>query len=45
MSLRLFHITGWDRREDWERYIDMWCDMLDRQPYHRLLNLGFNNLQ
>ena len=23
----------------------MWCDMLDRQPYHRLLNLGFNNLQ
>ena len=45
VSLRLFHITGWDEREDWERYISMWCDMLDRQPYHRLLNLGFNNLQ
>lgn len=45
VSLRLFHITGWDPLEDWERYIGMWCDMLDRTGYHRLLTLGFNNLQ
>ena len=45
VSLRLFHITGYDPLEDWERYISMWCGMLDRTGYHRLLNLGFNNLQ
>lgn len=45
VSLRLFHIAGWDALEDWERYIDMWCGMLDATGYHRLLNLGFNNLQ
>lgn len=45
VSLRLFHITGYDPLEDWERYIDMWCEFLDRSPYNRMLNLGFNNLQ
>ena len=45
VSLRLFHIAGYDPRDDWERYIDMLGDMLDRTGYGRLLNLGFNNLQ
>lgn len=45
VALRLFHIAGLDTRDDWERYINTWCDMLDRAGYHRLLTLGFNNLQ
>ena len=45
VSLKLFHIAGYDRREDWERYIDDLCLMLDSVGYGRLLNLGFTNLQ
>ena len=29
VSLRLFHIGGYDRREDWETYIDKMCALLD----------------
>lgn len=45
VSLRLFHITGLESVDDWEKYIDMWCGFLDMCHYGRLLNLGFNNLQ
>ena len=45
VSLRLFHIAGLNTLQEWEAYIEMWCSFLDAQPYNRLLNLGFNNLQ
>lgn len=44
-SLRLFHITGMEPLESWERYISKVGHMLDLAKYHRLLTLGFNNLQ
>jgi hypothetical protein len=45
ISLRLFHITGYDPLQDWENYIDMLCGMLAQHPNNRLLHLEFNNLQ
>jgi hypothetical protein len=45
LSLRLFHIAGYDSLDDWELYIDDMCQMLDRAKYSRLLHLKFTNLQ
>ena len=45
VALRLFHIAGVDSRDDWESYIDLWCGMLEKAGYHRMLTLMFNNLQ
>lgn len=44
-NLKLFHISGYDTRQDWEDYIDDLCAMLDAAPNSRLLQLDFNNLQ
>ena len=44
-SLRLFHIAGLEPIESWDAYIDRMGGMLDSAGYHRLLTLGFNNLQ
>lgn len=44
-SLKLFHITGYDKLEDWEQYIDDLCWMLNNIKGSKLLTLGFNNLQ
>lgn len=45
ISLRLFHITGYDKLDDWNKYIAMWQSMLEKVKYKQLLNLVFNNLQ
>jgi len=45
LSLRLFHIAGYDSLNDWELYIDDMCQMLDRAKYNRLIHLKFTNLQ
>lgn len=45
VSLRLFHIAGMEPTERWDEYIDKIGGMLDMVGYHRLLTLGFNNLQ
>ena len=45
VSLRLFHIAGYDTVEEWDRYIEDIGEMLERANYNRLLDLGFNNLQ
>jgi len=45
ISLRLFHITGYEPREAWETYISDLCKMVQRSPNKRLLHLMFNNLQ
>lgn len=44
-ALRFFHISGYDTREDWERYIGDLCVMLERHPNRKMLHLMFNNLQ
>ena len=45
VSLRLFHISGWDSRQDWEDYIERLAGVLDECRPGRLLHLMFNNLQ
>ena len=45
VTLRFFHIAGYDSLEDWNNYIDILCKMVDRHPNKRLLHLMFNNLQ
>lgn len=45
VSLKLFHITGYEPLADWERYIDNLGVMAERAGYTKLLWLGFNNLQ
>ena len=45
VSLRLFHISGYDSREDWEAYIHKLAAFLERYRPGRLLHLAFNNLQ
>lgn len=44
-SLKLFHIAGYDKKEDWETYINDLCAMLDNIKDEKMLTLGFNNLQ
>lgn len=43
--LKWFHICGYDRKEDWDSYIEKVCQMGERVKYSRLLQLEFNNLQ
>lgn len=45
VSLKLFHITGYEPLDDWERYIDKLGLMAEQAGYNKLLWLGFNNLQ
>lgn len=45
LTLRLFHITGYEPQEDWEMYIDELCMMILKAPNKSLLHLMFNNLQ
>lgn len=45
IMFRWFHITGYDNREDYEKYIDMLSDMLGRTSNKKLLHLMFNNIQ
>ena len=45
ISMRWFHITGYEALEDYERYIDTLCVMLARHPNRAILHLMFNNLQ
>ena len=45
ISLRLFHISGYDRREDWDQYIEGLAEVLDACRPGHLLHLMFNNLQ
>jgi len=45
LTLKLFHITGYEPAEDYERYIDMLCRMFDRVHNNRLIQLEFTNLQ
>jgi len=45
VALKLFHIAGYESRDDWEQYILDLCEMVTRSPNKRLLHLEFNNLQ
>lgn len=45
VSLRFFHISGYDRIEDWDRYIGWIAATLRSAPNNRLVHLMFNNLQ
>jgi hypothetical protein len=45
LSLRLFHISGYDNLNDWEQYVDDLCQMVERVKFNRLLHLKFTNLQ
>lgn len=45
LSLRFFHISGYDTLADWDRYIGDLCRMLERHPNGRILHLMYNNLQ
>jgi len=45
VALKLFHITGYEPIDAWERYIDDMSDMLDRSKNKCLVHLEFNNLQ
>ncbi len=45
LSLRLFHITGYEPLSSWERYIDRFGNYLDIVKNNRLIHLMFNNLQ
>jgi pyruvate-formate lyase-activating enzyme len=43
--LRLFHIGGYNNRDEWDKYINEMAMMLDRINYKQLLHLQFTNLQ
>lgn len=45
IALRMFHISGYDRREDWDGYIERMAEVLDACRPGHLLHLMFNNLQ
>lgn len=45
VSLRLFHIAGYDSIDDWEAYISDLCRMISNHENNRLIHLMFNNLQ
>ena len=45
ISLRLFHISGYNTKEEWEEYVERMASVLDRYRPGRLLHLMFNNLQ
>ncbi len=45
VSLRMFHIGGWDLREDWEAYIDRLAGYLDHYRPGSMVHLMYNNLQ
>lgn len=45
VSLRFFHIAGYDDIKDWERYIGGIAGTLKQYPNNRLVHLMFNNLQ
>lgn len=45
VGLRLFHISGYDSRADWDGYIDLLCGALERARPRKLMHLMFNNLQ
>lgn len=45
IGVRLFHIAGYDSREDWLRYMALLCGVLDQARPARLMHLMFNNLQ
>lgn len=45
ISLKLFHITGYEPIGEWEDYITDMSRMLRSHPNSRLLQLEFNNLQ
>lgn len=45
LSLRFFHITGYEPLSSWERYIDRFGNYLNIVKNNRLIHLMFNNLQ
>lgn len=44
VSLRFFHITGYNDLSEWDDYINQLCYILDRINYTSMFQLGFNNL-
>lgn len=45
VALKLFHITGYESIDEWERYIAMIGTMGAKVEYRKMLTLGFNNMQ
>jgi len=45
ISLKLFHIAGYEPISDWNQYISDIGAMLEKHPNKRLLQLSFTNLQ
>lgn len=45
VSLRLFHIGGYNKKSEWETYIKEMAWMLDQIDYRQLLHVQFTNLQ
>lgn len=45
VSLKLFHITGYESLETWDRYINDLCEMFRMHPNRTLFQMELNNLQ
>lgn len=45
VSLRLFHIGGYEGISEWDKYFDRMSSMLTKVPNHRLINFRFTNIQ
>lgn len=45
LSMKWFHITGWNDISDWEKYIEMIARMFERCQNRRMIQFEFNNLE